>query len=167
MKKILFTLCVALLSMALCDGIKAQQPDDIVTFVKINKMDGAVHRYALPDKPVINFADDKIVVSAQELENLDIPRSEVSHIDFEKGKYSSIDAANLNSDDFTFGFVDNTTVMVASPRLTRVDLFDTAGHKLASVAAVGGNATVSLADFGAGVYIVVPDCHEAIKVVRK
>ena len=57
--------------------------------------------------------------------------------------------------------------MVASPRLTRVDLFDTAGHKLASVAAVGGNATVSLADFGAGVYIVVPDCHEAIKVVRK
>ena len=86
MKKILFTLCVALLSMALCDGIKAQQPDDIVTFVKINKMDGAVHRYALPDKPVINFADDKIVVSAQELENLDIPRSEVSHIDFEKGK---------------------------------------------------------------------------------
>ena len=44
MKKILFTLCVALLSMALCDGIKAQQVDDIVTFVKINKMDGAVHR---------------------------------------------------------------------------------------------------------------------------
>ena len=55
---------------------------------------------------------------------------------------------------------------MASRKLTRVELFDTAGHRLMSVAAEDGNARLSLAGLASGVY-VAPDCHPAVKVVKK
>lgn len=160
-------MCVALLAMLCGLEVSAQEPVVPVTVVNINTKDGGVTHYRLPSKPVITMVDDKMVVSAAELEDLELLRAEVSHIDFALDWSGSVDAAGLADNEFVFSFVDNTTVQMASPRLNRADLFDVAGHKLASVATADGNLTISLADLPAGVYVVAPDCHPAVKIVRK
>lgn len=166
MKKIILTLCVVLLSMATGHMAQAQDAGELVTIVKINKTDGRVVRYGLPSAPEVTFAGDNLLVTAAEIEALEIPRAEVSHIDFEKNWQSALDAASLGEDDFSFGF-DGEEVVLASRKLTRVEMFDTAGHRLMSVAAEDGNARLSLAGLASGVYVVAPDCHPAVKVVKK
>lgn len=166
MKKIILTLCVVLLSMAAGHMAQAQDSGELVTIVKINKTDGRVVRYGLPSVPEVTFSGDNLVVTAPEMEDLEIPRVEVSHIDFEKNWQSALDAASLGEDDFSFSF-DGEEVVLASRKLTRVELFDIAGHRLMSVGAVEGNATLSLASLASGVYVVVPDCHPAVKVVKR
>ena len=149
-------MCVALLAMLCGLEVSAQEPVVPVTVVNINTKDGGVTHYRLPSKPVITMVED-----------LELLRAEVSHIDFALDWSGSVDAAGLADNEFVFSFVDNTTVQMASPRLTRADLFDVAGHKLASVVTADGNLTISLADLPAGVYVVAPDCHPAVKIVRK
>ncbi len=84
MKKIILTLCVALLSIAAGHKTQAQDAGELVTIVKINRTDGRIVRYGLPSSPVVDFVGDNLVVSAAEVEELEIPRGEVSHIDFEQ-----------------------------------------------------------------------------------
>ena len=141
-------MCVALLAMLCGLEVSAQEPVVPVTVVNINTKDGGVTHYRLPSKPVITMVDDKMVVSAAELEDLELLRAEVSHIDFALDWSGSVDAAGLADNEFA-------------------DLFDVAGHKLASVVTADGNLTISLADLPAGVYVVAPDCHPAVKIVRK
>lgn len=167
MKKIILTLCVALLSIAAGHKTQAQDAGELVTIVKINKTDGRIVRYGLPSSPVVDFVGDNLVVSAAEVEELEMPRGEVSHIDFEQNWQSALDASSLGEDDFSFSFDGANTLLLASPRLTKVELFDTAGRKAISAGAVDGNARVSLDALPAGVYVVVPDCHPAIKIVKK
>lgn len=167
MKKILFTICVALLGMAFGFGASAQEAIEPVTVVKVNTKDGGITRFRLPSKPVVTVSGDKLVVTADELESLELYRSEVSHIDFEQDWTGALDSSKLDVNDFTFSYVDNATVMMAGPALTRADLFDVAGHKLATAVTDDGNLTLSLAGLPAGVYIVAPDCHKAVKIVKK
>ncbi len=56
---------------------------------------------------------------------------------------------------------------MASEKLTRADLFTIGGAKVASAPAVGGVVTLSVAELPAGVYIVAPDCREAVKIIKK
>lgn len=160
-------MCVALLTMLSGMSIMAQEPTVPVTVININTKDGGVTHYRLPSKPVVNIVDNMLVVSADELEDLQLLRAEVSHIDFEQDWSGALDAAQLQVNEFTFSFTDNATVQMASPRLTRADLFDMAGHKLASAVTADGNLTLSVADLPAGVYLVAPDCHAAVKIVKR
>lgn len=167
MKKILFTLCVTLLSMLSPMSVSAQGTAGHVTVVNVNTKDGSVSRFLITSKPVVHIVDDRLVVKADELADLELLRDEVSHIDFSEDGSSALDAANLGENDFTLSFIDNNTVQIVSPRLTRADLFDIAGHKLASASTADGNITLSLAELPAGVYVVAPDCHTAVKIVKK
>ena len=71
MKKIILTLCVALLSIAAGHKTQAQDAGELVTIVKINRTDGRIVRYGLPSSPVVDFVGDNLVVSAAEVEELD------------------------------------------------------------------------------------------------
>lgn len=167
MKKTIFTICMALMVVCVSLGTYAQTSgaSDIVTVVRINKTDGSTVRFRLPTKPEIRFADDKMVVNAQEIEPLELPRNEVSHIDFEKTDIS-VGIADLKADDFIFSYVGES-VQLASPSLRSASIFDLAGHKLAAKTSVDGMITFDVSDLQPGVYIVAPDCHPAIRIIRK
>ena len=166
MKRIILILCAVLGVMVSGRIAVAQEADELITVVKINKTDGSVLRYGLPSVPEIAFSGDNLVVTAAEVADLEIPRSEVAHIDFEKTRPNNLEAVTLGEGDLTFSF-NGEEVVVAARRLTRVELFDIAGHKLVTVAAEDGNARVSLASLAPGIYVVVPDSHPAVKVVKK
>ena len=161
MKKILFAICVALLTMFSSLSVSAQEPVTPMTVININTKDGGVTRYFL------SVVDDKLVINADEIEELELSRAEVSHIDFSEDWTGSVSADQLHVNDFVFSFIDNNTVMMASPSLSHAEVFDIVGHKMATVFAADGNLTISLVDFPAGVYVIAPDCHAAVKIVKK
>ncbi|MDE6527495.1 MAG: hypothetical protein K2L78_00415, partial [Muribaculaceae bacterium] len=68
---------------------------------------------------------------------------------------------------FTLSFTDNANVVINAPRLTAADLFDTAGRKILSVVATDGNAVLKVGHLAPGVYIVAPDCHPAVKIIKR
>ena len=167
MKKILFAICVALLTMFSSLSVSAQEPVTPMTVININTKDGGVTRYFLSSKPVVSVVDDKLVINADEIEELELSRAEVSHIDFSEDWTGSVSADQLHVNDFVFSFIDNNNVMMASPSLSHAEVFDIVGHKMATVFAADGNLTISLVDFPAGVYVIAPDCHAAVKIVKK
>lgn len=156
---------VAVASVFGASSLQAQDPAEPVTVVKINKHDGTVSKFQLPSKPVVNVVGDKFVVNGTEIQKVEFLRSEVSHIDFAKEVPAGVTDVEVN--EFVFTYLDNNTVQMTSPKLHQADLYNLSGHKLASVPAQDGVVTMSLENFPAGIYLVAPDCHPAIKVLKK
>ncbi len=171
LRKIIFSICCgALLALAASIGAAAAEPDGmVVTMLKVNLANGDCERFIFPDHPSMTFDGADMVVTSDVAESRYL-RSTVAHFDFERGippGTSAVESATATPDTFLFSFADNATVVMASEKLTRADLFTIGGAKVASAPAVGGVVTLSVAELPAGVYIVAPDCREAVKIIKK
>ncbi len=156
---------VALTSVVMAPVMRAEDDSKPVTVVNINKTDGTLSKFYLPSRPVVNVTDDKLVVTGDDIKEMEFLRSDVSHIDFGKEKPSA--AVDVAANEFVFSYLDNSTVRMSAAALTRADLYDLSGNLRASATARDGAVTLSLESLPAGIYLVAPDCHPAIKIVRK
>ena len=167
MKKFIASLFVAVISALCVTGASAQDGGTTeVKTLRVNMKDGGVHKFRLPDSPIVTFKGENMEITSAGMQG-SYARADVSHFDFVIDKQSSIDAASMNPDDFTLSFTDNANVVLASPRLTKVDLYDTAGRKIASLQASDGKAVVAVGHLAPGAYLVSPDCHPAVKIVKR
>lgn len=144
--------------------------DDDATVLVLHLANGEVDTYALPDKPEVTFADGKVNVSSESVSS-SYNFTEVAYFDFDvASNYDNSGIAHLASDGkggLTFSYVDNATAVIAADGLSVVNLYDVKGMHLSTVAAVDGVATVSLSGLAAGTYVVVPEGHHAVKVLKK
>ncbi len=149
---------------ALSSAAVAQEP---ASTLLVNFHNGEVARYILSDTPVVTFEGDNLVVTSEKAQGTHA-RADVSHFEFKKEDIpTGIVAPGTNGADFTFVYTDNNTVTVSSASLRYVDLYTAAGVKVATAYAADGTATLDLSGVAAGVYVVSPDCHNAVKIVKK
>lgn len=169
MRRFITSICAALISAACLTGLKAQEsatPQE-VTVLQVNMKNGAVNKFRLPDSPAVTFDGDNLTITSAGMES-SYARADVSHFDFGTDRLSAIDNAEMQPADFTFTFTDNANVTLASPRLTGAELYDASGRRVASVAATPeGHAIVKVGHLAPGIYIVAPDCHPAIKIIKR
>lgn len=159
------SIAVALLACA--PVATAQETGQPVTMLMVNLHNGSIEKYLLSDTPVVTFDGDAMVVTSDGASGT-YDRPDVSHFEIKKDWYSEAEAVTLTPEvSFSFTYTDNANVTVAAPALTRVDLYTPAGVKVAQATATDGTATISLAALPAGVYLVAPDCHKAIKIIKK
>lgn len=167
-QKQLISLACAILALVVgSPASPAQETGQPETLLLVNLHSGSVEKYRLSDTPVVTFDGDEIVVTADAASGR-YTRADVSHFEIKKDWYSGAEATTLTPEtSFSFTYTDNANVTVAAPALTRVDLYTPAGVKVAQATATDGTATISLASLPAGVYLVAPDCHKAIKIIKK
>lgn len=167
--KQLKTLACAILMLAA--GAPASSAQDsgqqLETLLIVNLNIGSVEKYRLSDTPVVTFEGKEMVVTSDAASG-SFTRADVSHFEVKKDWFSGAEAATLTPEtSFSFTYTDNANVTVAAPELKFVELFTTAGVKVARANATDGTATINLTSLPAGVYLVAPDCHKAIKIVKK
>ena len=165
MKK--FFTIIAFAAVALCNAFGANAQDE-VTLLTVNLKNGNVEQFNLPDKPVVTFEDGKMLVKSGEMSG-EYVFAEVSHFSFEKGAMlAGIDEIATDGNAFTFSYTDNATVFLAAPALEWVALYTVQGVEVAKVKAdASGVATVDVSSLAPGVYVVAPNCHSALKIVKK
>lgn len=169
--KKLFISLIALAVVAITgtQQVRAEEDGSVLTsLLMMHLHSGSIDKYILSDVPEVTFEGENMVVNSAAAQTSYL-RSEVSHFEIKKDWYSAVEEtpAEAIAADFTLKFVDNATVEVSASALTRVDLYTVGGVKVASVAADGGVAAVSVADLASGVYLVAPDCHPAVKIVKR
>lgn len=170
LKKIFVSL-IAAVAVAFAGSTSLHAEDtagELKSLLMIHLHSGSIDKYILSDTPEVTFEGEDLVVNSSAAQT-SYGRSDVSHFEIKKDWYSAVEEtpAEALAADFTLKFTDNATVEVTASALTRVDLYTVAGVKVAAVAADGGVATVSVADLAPGVYIVAPDCHPAVKIVKR
>lgn len=153
------TLCPALGSQAQTNG------NETVTVLRINKTDGSTVRFRLPSKPELSFSDEMLIVSSREIEPVEMARKEVAQIDFEKSDIS-VGIADIKAGDFIFSYVGDI-VQIASPLLESAAVFNISGQKMMARTSTDGVIRFDVSGLRPGIYIVAPDCHPAIRIVRK
>lgn len=166
-KTVISLLAAAITTLSAAPSLSAQEQGELVTMLMVNLHNGQVDRYRLPDTPVVTFKDDRLVVTSDVTCN-EYPRSDVSHFEIKKDWYSGIETpACADNETFTLTFTDNASVTVSAPALSRVEIFTLGGVNVASATATGSVATINVSHLSPGVYLVSPDCHPAIKIIKR
>lgn len=144
--------------------------DDDPTVLVIHLNDDSMDAYELPDKPEVTFADGMVNISSKNI-NTSYELNKVTHFDFRlKSQYEnsgSIVLPAYEKTGMTLSYIDNNTVVISADGLTTVYLYDMKGLKLSTLNAVDGVATVSLSEFVPGTYIIAPEGHNAVKIVKR
>ena len=166
-KTMISLLGAALIALSAAQAMPAQEQGEPVTTLLVKLHDGSVDKYRLSDTPEVTFDGDQMTVASTETTGT-YTRSDVSHFEIRKEWYSAVGKRVATEEaSFTFTYVDNANVIVTSNSLSIVEVFSAGGLKMTTVAAVNGSATISVADFSPGVYIIAPDCHQAVKIVKR
>ncbi len=164
MKKLFTILSVVAVALVNAFGLSAQ---DEVTLLTVNLKNGSVEQFNLPDKPAVTFEDGKMLIQSGEMSG-EYNFTDVSHFTFEKGALlAGIDDIVAEGTAFTFSYTDNATVFVAAPALQWVALYTVQGVEVAKVKAdASGAASIDVSGLTPGIYVVAPDCHSALKIVK-
>lgn len=166
MKRFITSVCMAAMAVMSATFMSAQEEAGQVTLLQVNMKDGAVNKFRLPDSPSVTFEGDNLIIISDGLQGSYL-RADVSHFDFAADTQSSVEPSAMNEADFSFCFTDNANVRIASPRLSSVGLYDMSGNRLAEADATDGSVVISVRHLQPGVYIIAPDCHPALKIIKK
>lgn len=153
MKKI----ATILAAIAICFSAYAEE----VTLINVHLFDGTKEVYNLPDKPVMRFDGDKLLLESETMTG-EYARNAVEKITTERGERQS-SIAEVEDADFVFSY-DGATVTVTAPSAS---LYGANGIKILSAVASNGKTTLDLSGLSAGVYVVAPANHQAIKITKK
>lgn len=152
-------------AVAMGAAVMAVSAETLVTTLTVHLKNGNSEQFSLPDKPVITFGDENMEVKSQTMEASYL-RADVDYFNFDK-LTNLEDGAIDSSIAMAVDFIDNNTLVVTAPRLSRVDVVAVNGAVVASAKAAGGVATLNLSKLAAGVYVVVPAECRAFKIVKK
>lgn len=138
-------------AIALCFGAMAEE----VTLINVHLFDGTKEVYNLPDKPVMRFDGDKMLMESAIMTG-EYARAAVEKITTERGERQS-SIAEVEA-DFAFSY-DGQVVKSTAESMT---IYDLNGTLLLS-----GKGAIDVSGLPAGVYVVAPANHSAIKIIIK
>lgn len=161
MKKILTIL--ASVAMALSSFASEQEP---FTSVTVNLHNGTKEYYAITDSPEVKIENHQLIVTSPTLTGT-YEFADVSHFSFEKRIITDVEGIIAPDAAFSFAMINNH-IIVSAPELEWVKMFNAGGVQVASEAADSNHVVdIDISNLAAGVYIVTPSCHQAIKIVKQ
>lgn len=134
------------------------------TCLSVVMQTGERQQFILSEKPEVTFDGGNLVIKCSDAETA-IPRSDVSLIEFVD---FSGGVADMAGDDMVFSFTDNSTVTVSGRKVSAVSVVDLRGTVLKqAVADSSGQAVIDVASLASGVYIVVIQNYQSVKILKK
>ncbi len=134
-----------------------------LNYLNVSLRSGTVDVYALAEKPVISVVDGAtILIKSPEVETTYNVGDIVSY-SFSKDASGVIDAV----DNKNFGFKYAENLIEVTGDVKSVALYDIQGRILKTVACNSTLTQVRLDDLNAGVYVVVINNQQSIKIVKK
>lgn len=125
---------------------------------------GERQQFILSEKPEVTFDGGDLVIKCGDAET-SIPRSGVSHVEFVD---PSGGVADMESDDMVFSFTDNSTVTVSGRKVSAVSVADLRGAVVRqAVADSSGQVVIDVSSLATGVYIVVIQNYQSVKILKK
>lgn len=158
----------ALLGLALFSPVAANAAtgDDVSVDMLVLKMaDETTAEFKLDDTPVVSFEDGQLLVkSASATGSYD--QSDVTEFYFKKYDPSTGISKALGS-NFSFVYDDNANVVISGTKAAKASLYTIDGKLVKSQKVNGGNATVSVVDCQAGVYVLNLENEHTFKIIKK
>lgn len=136
------------------------------TALTVNLKNGSREQYKLADTPSVTVADHQMVVSSASL-NCSYNFEDVSHFNFEEYKIEQTVENIADKVEFSFTYLDNATVTIATPQLQWATVYTLSGTQVMTAAADGNVVTLDISSLAPGVYLVAPSCHQAVKIIKK
>lgn len=133
-------------------------------FLVLKMKDAKTAEFKLSTRPVISFADDKLVVTSDGA-STDYLQSDVVEFYFTAVTTGIQQAANLQS--MTFTYVDNANVSISGSSASEALLYDANGKLLKRSAVKAGSVNVNVAPYAPGVYILNLKNEHTFKIIKK
>lgn len=120
-------------------------------FLVLKMADSKTAEFKLSTRPVIAFSDDKLQITSNEI-STDYPQSDVTEFYFTA--ISTGIEEKVNPSTMSFSYTDNATIRISGSAAGEAVLYDANGKLLQRQKVSGGNATINVASYAPGVYIL-------------
>ena len=124
--------------------------------------DSKTAEFKLSTRPVIAFSDDKLQITSDEI-STDYPQSDVTEFYFTA--ISTGIKEKVNPSTMSFSYTDNATI--SGSAAGEAVLYDANGKLLQRQKVSGGNATINVASYAPGVYILNLTNEHSFKIIKK
>ena len=120
--------------------------------------DSKTAEFKLSTRPVIAFSDDKLQITSDEI-STDYPQSDVTEFYFT--------AISTGIEEKVNPYTDNATIRISGSAAGEAVLYDANGKLLQRQKVSGGNATINVASYAPGVYILNLTNEHSFKIIKK
>lgn len=133
-------------------------------FLVLKIADSKTAEFKLSTRPVIAFSDDKLQITSYEI-STDYPQSDVTEFYFTA--ISTGIEEKVNPSTMSFSYTDNATIRISGSAAGEAVLYDANGKLLQRQKVSGGNATINVASYAPGVYILNLTNEHSFKIIKK
>ena len=161
MKEKLLKLLFAFL--ACCSSAANAADGESAEILVLKFADARTVKFLLADKPEISFADGKLIVTSQSL-TTNYEQSQVVEFHFTS---VALGVDKNIADDFSFSYLDNTSVSVSGTHARSVSLYDISGRLVKRQHVEQGCVNVSREGCTPGTYILNLEGEHSFKIVKK
>lgn len=144
-------------------GAPALQAEELKDCLIVHMQNGNTVSYVLEDTPVVTFVGDKLHVEAAAVSD-DHQLADVARFTFDK----STGLSEINAGDYRITVKDNQVMLQGFKAGAMATIADMQGRNVASTRiSDSGEATMSMAELPAGVYIVSTTDGKTFKLYKK
>lgn len=127
---------------------------------------GETAKFAIPEKPVMTFADNKIMVKNDKNVEGIYDRDLIANFDFTMGETAAIGTLLTEGTDYAVEFIDANTLCIAGSGITQASAYNVAAQKVATANASGYTVTLSLENQPSGIYLIEIPGHASFKIKK-
>lgn len=126
--------------------------------------DATTAEFKLAEQPIVSFADGKLKVESGSM-TVDYDQAAVEEFYFKADDGTGV--GKTEAGKFSFTYNDNVHVVISGTQASKLTVNTIDGKLLKTQSVKGGNATVSLEGYSAGVYVIGFENGNTFKIVKK